>query len=168
MTRHRDSRGQALVEFALVVPIFVLLLVAIFDLGHVVWANDAISNAAREAARYAIVHGGSDSTACPVGPAAQTAVVTPSEDCPFPSPSREAIKEVARQWLIAVGPDVSVSVCYGSMSACSADIDAAGATNARGTPVTVTVEATVSLGAPSVLGMGPFDLSSSSTMVVSH
>ena len=59
----------------LVIPIFVLLLVGTFDLGHVVWANDALSSAAREAARYAIVHGGSSSTACPVGPPADSAIV---------------------------------------------------------------------------------------------
>ena len=41
-------RGQALVEFALVLPIFILLLVAIFDLGRAVFAYNTLTNAARE------------------------------------------------------------------------------------------------------------------------
>jgi Flp pilus assembly protein TadG len=56
--RRRGSRrrGQALVEFALVIPLFLLLLVAIFDLGRAVFAWNTLSNAAREGARIAIVN----------------------------------------------------------------------------------------------------------------
>jgi len=55
-TRRTGSRGQGLVEFALVLPIFVLLLVALFDLGRAVFAYNTITNAAREGARLAIVN----------------------------------------------------------------------------------------------------------------
>lgn len=51
----RDARGQSLVEFALVIPIFVLMLMGIFDLGRAVFAYNTANNAAREAARLAIV-----------------------------------------------------------------------------------------------------------------
>jgi hypothetical protein len=51
----RKSRGQTLVEFALILPIFVLLLVGIFDFGRAIYAYNTISNAAREAVRVAIV-----------------------------------------------------------------------------------------------------------------
>ena len=58
--RHRGqphrSRGQGLVEFALVLPIFVLILVALFDLGRAVFAYNTLTNAAREGARHAIVN----------------------------------------------------------------------------------------------------------------
>ena len=47
--------GQSLVEFALILPIFVLLLVGIFDLGRAVYATSTLNNAAREAGRLAIV-----------------------------------------------------------------------------------------------------------------
>lgn len=50
-------RGQALVEFALVAPIFFLLLFAIIDFGRYVYYVQVLNNAAREGARYAIVHG---------------------------------------------------------------------------------------------------------------
>jgi Flp pilus assembly protein TadG len=53
--RGRGHRGQTLVEFALILPIFILLLMGIFDLGRAVYAYNTISNAAREAVRVAIV-----------------------------------------------------------------------------------------------------------------
>lgn len=49
-------RGQALVEFALVFPIFILLIVALVDVGRAVFAYNTITNAAREGARLAIVN----------------------------------------------------------------------------------------------------------------
>ena len=55
-TRRRARHGQALVEFALVIPLFLLLLVAIFDLGRAVFAYNTLTNAAREGARMAIVN----------------------------------------------------------------------------------------------------------------
>ena len=51
----QSSRGQALIEFALVVPILVLLVLGLFDLGYAVYAQNAISNAAREGARTGII-----------------------------------------------------------------------------------------------------------------
>jgi TadE-like protein len=44
-----------MVEFALVVSIFVLVLVGLFDVGRAVFAYHTVNNAAREAARLAIV-----------------------------------------------------------------------------------------------------------------
>ncbi len=49
------TRGQALVEFAVVVPVFVLLMLGIFDLGRAVYAFHTLNNAARDGARHAIV-----------------------------------------------------------------------------------------------------------------
>jgi Flp pilus assembly protein TadG len=51
----RSRRGQSLVEFALILPVFILVLLGIFDLGRAVYAYNTINNAAREAARLAIV-----------------------------------------------------------------------------------------------------------------
>jgi len=48
-------RGQAMVEFALIVPVFILLLVGLFDVGRAVYAYNTVNNAAREAGRVAIV-----------------------------------------------------------------------------------------------------------------
>ena len=172
MFRNRDSssRGQTMVEFALVVPILMFLLTGFFDLGRVVLAHDALSHAAREAARYAIVHGGSSANPCPVGPPHADAVVpVASASCPYPSPSKESIRIEAREQAAAAGSSVTVEVCYGV--GCSGDTDTllpAPATNGRGTPVTVTVRSTVHMAAASLLGMSTFDVASTSTMLVNH
>ena len=47
-------------------------------------------------------------------------------------------------------------------------MDEVGATNERGTQVTVTVTTTVGLAAPALLGLGDFTLSASSVMLVNH
>src|SRR6266542_3551600 len=51
-----QGRGQALVEFALFFPLFLLLLMSIITFGLYVFYNQQLQNAAREAARYAAVH----------------------------------------------------------------------------------------------------------------
>jgi hypothetical protein len=48
--------GQSLVEFAIILPLLMLLVVVIFDLGRVVYYSSTIHNAAREAARWGIVY----------------------------------------------------------------------------------------------------------------
>jgi hypothetical protein len=62
---HR-RRGQAVAEFAIAAPIFFLILFAIIDFGRYVYYVQVLNNAAREGARYAIVHG-ADSLS-PTGP----------------------------------------------------------------------------------------------------
>lgn len=52
----RRTRGQALTEFALIIPIFILLIVAAIDIGRGVFAYNSITNGAREGARLAIVN----------------------------------------------------------------------------------------------------------------
>ncbi len=48
--------GQALVEFALVFPIFLIIVVGLVDVGRAVFAQNTLTNAAREGARTAIVN----------------------------------------------------------------------------------------------------------------
>lgn len=56
MTRLRQGElGQSLVEFALIFPILILLLVALFDIGRLVFAYNDITNSAREGTRVGIV-----------------------------------------------------------------------------------------------------------------
>lgn len=61
------SRGQALVEFALIAPIFFLLLLAIIEGGRYIILSQTLSSATRDGARFAIVNG-SNSLVCPQGP----------------------------------------------------------------------------------------------------
>ena len=57
--RHPGSagarRGQALVEFALVLPVFLLMLFGTIDAGRLVYLNSTVAQAAREGARVASV-----------------------------------------------------------------------------------------------------------------
>jgi Flp pilus assembly protein TadG len=55
MKLHRPDRerGQSLVEFALVIPIVILIMAGIFDLGRVVFINNSLSDGARDGARHA-------------------------------------------------------------------------------------------------------------------
>ena len=54
--RRRD--GQSLVEFAVVLPIFLLLLAGILDFGLGLYSQMTVINAAREGARLGIVEAG--------------------------------------------------------------------------------------------------------------
>ena len=55
-TPRRGQAGQALTEFAFVLPVFILVMVGLFDLGRAVFSYNTITNAAREGARLAIVN----------------------------------------------------------------------------------------------------------------
>lgn len=55
-SRPGSARGQSLVEFALVFPIALLVILAIFDMGRAVFIYNGLTNAAREGARLAIVN----------------------------------------------------------------------------------------------------------------
>jgi Flp pilus assembly protein TadG len=52
------ERGQALVEFSLSIVIFLVLMMAIIDLGRGIYMFNGVSQAAREIARVASVHPG--------------------------------------------------------------------------------------------------------------
>jgi len=54
--RRRRDRGQSLVEFSLIFPLAMLLFMALFDFGRAVFAMSAVSNAAREGVRTAVVN----------------------------------------------------------------------------------------------------------------
>jgi Flp pilus assembly protein TadG len=67
--RSRRGRAQALVEFALVAPLFFLLLFGIIEAGRFIFYYEILNNATREGARYAIVNG-ANTLGCPTGPPA--------------------------------------------------------------------------------------------------
>jgi Flp pilus assembly protein TadG len=154
-TRPNDrSDGQALVEFALVMPIFLALLFGVVDLGRVIWANDSLASAAREGARYASVHAG-------------TKELTDKAEKP-------EIKTHAQGFAIGAGGDVTVTVCYSSVHyaagsmGCSGDVDEAGAGNQRGNLVTVTVTSHVPTLTGALLGFGTFNVSGTSTVLINN
>lgn len=78
VTRHARSGGQALVEVALAVPVFLVLLLGLVDFGIAIYKYNAVSQAAREIARVTSVHPGdplgSDPLIAPVVATQQTLV----------------------------------------------------------------------------------------------
>jgi Flp pilus assembly protein TadG len=52
----RTARGQASIEFALVIPLFLLLVVGIFDVARAYVAATVVAACAREAARSGALH----------------------------------------------------------------------------------------------------------------
>lgn len=151
-------------EFALVIPIFLVMTLGVVDVGRVIWATTSLNAAAREGARYAIVHGGSQSDSCPVGPAGPDSNRAPDASCLYPSPSKQYIYDTVRAAAIAGGSNVTVTACYGT--GCTGDTDILD--NRRGTPVTVTVTSQINLVTPALFGMTNFTVSGTSTMVVNH
>jgi len=53
--RQERERGQGLVEFALVISLLLLIVIAILDFGRAIYAYSVVSNCAREGARYGTV-----------------------------------------------------------------------------------------------------------------
>jgi hypothetical protein len=163
--RHR-SRGQGLVEFALVLPIFAVLVLSVLDVGRVVWALDDLGHAAREAARYASVHGANTLTVCPTGPGLTG---SPATGCPTWTPdSKEPTRIQARSFLAAAGTGTTVYVCYYDSTACTNDTDQSGASNGRGEFVKVTVTTTVPLITTSLVGFTGFSLSTSAVVLINN
>lgn len=94
------ERGQALIEFALILPILVVLLVGVFDLGRAVMLSETLNNAVREGTRYAIVHG--STSAAPLGPA--TLTTPPAAD--------NAATTIVRRHLIAINSTVTIVMSW--------------------------------------------------------
>jgi hypothetical protein len=57
-------RGQATVEFALAIPLFIILMLGVLDLGMAIYRVNGTSQAAREIARAASVHPCVNDQAC--------------------------------------------------------------------------------------------------------
>jgi hypothetical protein len=192
--RRSKSRGQGLVEFALVLPVFMAILIGMVDMGRAIWANNSAANAAREAARFASVHGGScedltgavcsSTNYCPVGPiAAGAATPSASTSCPYPSPSKQSIYDTATGYLVGGGSSTTVTACYwvpstlydtnGSIrlqgtTSCSGNTNNGSGGNARGAALTVSVSTQVPMILGSLLGFSTMTVSATSTMLINH
>ena len=57
-TRMKTERGQALLEFALMVTILLMLVGGVIDIGRIYYAYQVVSEAAEEGALYASLHAG--------------------------------------------------------------------------------------------------------------
>jgi Flp pilus assembly protein TadG len=153
--QRRKDRGQALVEVALVAPLFFLMFFGIIDLARVVWANDVVANAAREGARFASVNAGA-----------------------IPNHGKEAttdeIRDRALQFVVAGGVGATVTVCFSKVHistetvGCTGDDSEIGAEYDTGNLVTVRVETRVPVLAGALVGHGDFVVTGESTVLINN
>src|ERR1044072_2628804 len=58
---HRKTeRGASLLEFAIAAAVFLTVLFAIVEFGRALWVHNALTDAARRGARYAVLHKSAD------------------------------------------------------------------------------------------------------------
>jgi Flp pilus assembly protein TadG len=126
LTGSRNARGQALAEFALVFPMFLLLLMSIVVFGLYVFYNEQLANAAREAARYAAVH--SSTAQCPtvsrLDPPQQIKPRTYTR-CDTPEAGWPKMTAAARSKVWGMDPgQVSLTACWSGYVDASNNYDA--------------------------------------------
>lgn len=100
----RGQGGQSLAEFAMIAPLFFLLLFGIIEAGRFIYYYETLSNATREGARYAIVNGARSFT--PTGPDGGT---------PFTSDDptgADVVQKVRNAAVGIVGSQVIVDRCW--------------------------------------------------------
>jgi hypothetical protein len=96
--KRKSEEGQAILEFALVFVFLVLVLFGIIDFARIFFAYATMSNAAREGARYGIIHPGSLSD--PGLPGNPT------------DPDNQAIVAAAEARMVVIGGEPQVQIFY--------------------------------------------------------
>ena len=143
------AAGQALVEFALVAPIFFLLLFAIIEGGRFILYYQTLSNATREGARYAIVHG--SNSFCPSGP------MPPGIAAPgcYDLPGANVVQRVKDSAFGLLGTSVIVTPTW------------EGTGNGRDSEVNVTASYTYNTLVP-LVPLPPITIAAESTLVINN
>jgi len=161
------SRGQALVEFALVVPLLFLLILGTIEAGRFIFYYEVMNNATREGARYAIVHG-ADST-CPSGPPPPGYV----NNCDLPGDNVKSAVSTAALDLAGTGALIVHEPVWTNRStpANPSPGDLSNGTNARGEYVTVFLDFTYEPLISTVVDIGvlpDITISAESTLVINY
>ena len=53
---HSNERGATLVEYSIAVTVFLIAMFAVIECGRAIWVHNALSDAARRGARYAVLN----------------------------------------------------------------------------------------------------------------
>jgi hypothetical protein len=152
----RRGRGQALVEFAFVLPVFLLLVYSIIEFGRYVYTVQILNNAAREGARYAIVHG--STSLCPSGPMPGGA----ANGC---DPTGAKVTAVVTSYAVGVGAG---NITFPAVTGCTTTPTSPcwAPNNQRESTVTVHVRTTFNTFLP--VPIPAITVDGSSTLVVNH
>jgi hypothetical protein len=133
-----------------VAPLFILLLLAIIEGGRFILYYETLSNATREGARYAIVHGSNSS--CPSGP--MPPGINPPGGCYDPT-GANVVQQVKDTAFGLLGSDVVVTPTWGALG------------NGREADVTVTASYTYEAIAP-IVPLPPITVTAESTLVINN
>lgn len=131
-----------MVEAALALPLFIVLLIGLVEGGRYVFYSESLNHAVREGARYAIIHGENAVDGAPTGP--------PDD------PSAAAVKQAVRDAAVGLGDPENIVV---------PDPVYDPANNRRGTNVTVSVSYTYS---PIVPIFGAITVDAEATLVINN
>jgi Flp pilus assembly protein TadG len=108
----KSVRGQSLVEFALVLPVFLLVFCGAIDGARLIYANNQLSEAAREGARLAATEApamGSADAACVTSASAITAANPGARVCPPNSTALKAdVVTAVNGMMVFLGPATEV------------------------------------------------------------
>jgi Flp pilus assembly protein TadG len=61
--QQRSECGNTLVEFAIAATVFMTVMFTVLEFGRALWVHNALADAARRGARYAVVHSPGDAAA---------------------------------------------------------------------------------------------------------
>jgi Flp pilus assembly protein TadG len=140
-----------MVEFALVAPLFFLLLFGVIEAGRFILYYETLNNATREGARYAIVHGSNSS--CPSGPMPPGMTAPACYD-----PSGNNVVQRVRDsafGLLGIGVTVDQANMWGAIG------------NGRGSNVTVSASYTYHSIIP-LVPLPPITVAAESTLVINN
>lgn len=144
----RRMKGQSLVEMAFALPVFLIVVFGVMDIGRAVYTYNGLSNLARESSHYAMLEYSTD----------------PTSPCFWASfNSADCLTQVKNY---AVGLN-QVPGIYGMNV--SVDLVACqGTCTGSGYPITVSMATHFQPVSTSILNIGPFDITSSSTEQFVH
>ncbi len=113
--RHRNREGgQTLVEFALILPVFLLVVFGLLDVGRMVYTNSALSQAAREGARLASTEAswvGLAAPSCVADVAGITSSRPGAHVCPTDVTAfKSHVSEAVNRMTVTLGPVTAVHV----------------------------------------------------------
>jgi len=112
--QHQGQEGQGLVEVALVLPIFLLVIFGLFDVGMLVYTNSTLSQAARESARVASTEAGwvgVPGDGCVDDPSGIGAGNPGAHVCPpDPTSLKDDVVDAANRMAVALGQITAVYV----------------------------------------------------------
>ena len=112
----KRAHGQAMVEFALVIPVMLLLVFGVVEFGRAYYTYSALTNAARKGARYGSLHPTDTAgiqnraiqTATGVSLTAGEITVVCSPSCAGGNPLRVQIAHPFRPVVASVGPSFTL------------------------------------------------------------